>query len=45
MAGRLVEACDRGLWTPDPDTLAALQDAADELEDRLEGVVDPEAAA
>lgn len=44
MAGRLVEACDRGLWTPDPDTLAALQDAADELEDRLEGV-DPEAAA
>jgi len=44
MAGRLLEACDRGFWTPDEDTLAALQDAADELEDRLEGV-DPEAAA
>lgn len=44
MAGRLVEACDRGLWTPDADTLAALQDAADELEDRLEGI-DPEVAA
>ncbi len=44
MAGRLLEACDRGFWSPDPETLAALQDAADELEDRLEGV-DPEAAA
>ena len=44
MAGRLLEACDRGFWTPDEDTLAALQDAADELEDRLEGV-DPEVAA
>ncbi len=44
MAGRLLEACDRGFWTPDDDTLAALQDAADELEDRLEGV-DPEVAA
>ena len=44
MAGRLVEACDRGFWAPDEDTLAALQDAADELEDRLEGI-DPEAAA
>jgi magnesium chelatase subunit H len=44
MAGRLVEATDRGFWEPDPDTLAALQDAADELEDRLEGI-DPEAAA
>jgi magnesium chelatase subunit H len=39
-----VEACDRGFWAPDDDTLAALQDAADELEDRLEGI-DPEAAA
>ena len=44
MAGRLLEACDRGFWSPDPDTLSALRDAADELEDRLEGV-DPEAAA
>lgn len=44
MAGRLLEACDRGFWSPDEETLAALQDAADELEDRLEGI-DPEAAA
>jgi magnesium chelatase subunit H len=44
MAGRLLEACDRGFWTPDEETMAALQDAADELEDRLEGI-DPEAAA
>ncbi len=44
MAGRLLEACDRGFWAPDDETLAALQDAADELEDRLEGV-DPEVAA
>jgi magnesium chelatase subunit H len=44
MAGRLLEACDRGFWAPDEETLAALQDAADELEDRLEGI-DPEAAA
>ena len=38
MAGRLLEASERQFWAPDPDTLAALQDAADELEDRLEGV-------
>ncbi|MBM2575508.1 cobaltochelatase subunit CobN [Jannaschia sp. Os4] len=38
MAGRLLEASERRFWAPDPDTLAALQDAADELEDRLEGV-------
>jgi magnesium chelatase subunit H len=44
MAGRLLEACDRGFWAPDEDTLAALQDAADELEDRLEGI-NPEVAA
>jgi magnesium chelatase subunit H len=44
MAGRLLEACDRGFWEPDAETLEALRDAADELEDRLEGV-DPEAAA
>jgi magnesium chelatase subunit H len=39
MANRLLEAGDRDFWQPDADTLAALQDAADELEDRLEGVV------
>ncbi|MEL7107333.1 MAG: magnesium chelatase subunit H [Pseudomonadota bacterium] len=38
MANRLLEANDRKYWTPDEDTLAALQDAADELEDRMEGV-------
>ena len=38
MAKRLLEACDRNFWTPDAATLAALRDASDELEDRLEGV-------
>ncbi len=38
MAGRLLEACDRNLWEPDEATLAALREANDELEDRLEGV-------
>ncbi|MEO0990365.1 MAG: magnesium chelatase subunit H [Pseudomonadota bacterium] len=38
MAGRLLEATDRNYWNPDDETLAALQDAADELEDRMEGV-------
>ena len=38
MANRLLEASDREYWTPDAETLAALQDAADALEDRVEGV-------
>jgi magnesium chelatase subunit H len=38
MANRLLEAHDRNYWQPDAATLAALQDAADELEDRLEGI-------
>ncbi|MEO0701996.1 MAG: magnesium chelatase subunit H [Pseudomonadota bacterium] len=38
MANRLLEANDRAYWQPDDATLAALQDAADELEDRIEGV-------
>lgn len=38
MANRLLEASDRDYWQPDAETLAALQDAADELEDTLEGV-------
>ncbi|NRB02373.1 MAG: magnesium chelatase subunit H [Rhodobacteraceae bacterium] len=38
MANRLLEASDRDYWQPDADTLAALQDAADALEDRLEGI-------
>ncbi|TCP39143.1 magnesium chelatase subunit H [Rhodovulum marinum] len=38
MANRLLEAHDRNYWQPDAETLAALQAAADELEDRLEGI-------
>ena len=38
MANRLIEASERSYWSPDPATLAALQQAADELEDRLEGI-------
>ena len=38
MAQRLLEASDRNYWQPDADTLSALQHAADELEDRLEGI-------
>lgn len=38
MANRLLEASDRDYWQPDEDTLAALQSAADAIEDQLEGV-------
>ncbi|HMO08957.1 MAG TPA: magnesium chelatase subunit H [Paracoccaceae bacterium] len=38
MAGRLIEASERNYWAPDPATLAALREAADEIEDRLEGI-------
>ena len=38
MANRLIEASERSYWTPDAATLAALQGAADDLEDRLEGI-------
>jgi magnesium chelatase subunit H len=38
MANRLIEASDRSYWAPDAATLAALQGAADELEDRMEGI-------
>jgi len=38
MAQKLLEASDRNYWQPDAATLAALHQAADELEDRLEGV-------
>ena len=38
MANRLLEASDRDYWQPDADTLAALQEAADTIEDRMEGV-------
>ncbi len=42
VADRLLEACERDLWTPDAETLAALQAASDDLEDRLEGLVPAE---
>ena len=38
MANRLLEATERSYWTPDDATLAALQDASDALEDRVEGI-------
>jgi magnesium chelatase subunit H len=38
MANRLVEANDRQYWKPNAETLAALKDAANDLEDQLEGV-------
>ncbi|MBV9880135.1 MAG: magnesium chelatase subunit H [Gemmatirosa sp.] len=38
MAGRLLEASDRGYWAPDDATLDALRAASAELEDRIEGV-------
>ncbi|MEO1512933.1 MAG: cobaltochelatase subunit CobN, partial [Planctomycetota bacterium] len=44
LAQRLIEAHERQYWTPDDETLAALQAASDELEDRLEGIA-PESAA
>jgi len=38
MAGRLIEATERGYWAPDDETMAALRAAAEELEDRVEGI-------
>jgi magnesium chelatase subunit H len=38
VATRLLEACERRYWTPDPGTLEALRQAGEELEDRLEGI-------
>lgn len=38
MANRLLEASDRQYWQPDDATLAALQNAADAIEDQLEGI-------
>ena len=39
MTNRILEAHQRGYWTPDPEMLASLRDAGDEMEDRLEGVI------
>ncbi len=38
VAHRLIEAHERNYWSPDAATLAALRNAGDELEDRIEGV-------
>jgi magnesium chelatase subunit H len=38
LASRVIEAHERGFWKPNKETLAALLEAGDELEDRLEGV-------
>jgi len=40
VANRLIEASERNYWQPDPETLQALRQASEELEDRLEGVYD-----
>ncbi len=40
MANRLLEATEREYWTPDEETLEALRESANELEDIVEGVVD-----
>ena len=38
VVNRLLEAHRRDFWSPDAETLAALQRAGEELEDRLEGI-------
>ena len=38
LANLLIEAQERSYWTPDESTMAALRDAGEELEDRLEGI-------
>lgn len=38
VANRLLEAGERNYWSPDEETLAALRNAGEELEDRLEGL-------
>ena len=40
MANRLLEASDRQYWKPDDEMLAALEQAGEELEDRLEGIAE-----
>ncbi len=39
VAERLLEACERRLWEPDDETLDALREASNDLEDRLEGII------
>ncbi|MEL6977513.1 MAG: magnesium chelatase subunit H [Pseudomonadota bacterium] len=44
VANRLIEAHERAYWSPDEATLEALRAGADELEDRLEGLVPEDGA-
>ncbi len=44
VANRLLEAHERDYWTPDPETLEALERAGEELEDVLEGISEVAAA-
>jgi magnesium chelatase subunit H len=44
LAGRLIEAQERSYWQPDAETLEALRRAGEELEDRVEGIVEGVAA-
>ena len=44
VANRLIEAHERNYWSPDAATLEALRLAGEELEDRLEGIVEEAAA-
>jgi magnesium chelatase subunit H len=45
VANRLLEAHERKYWTPDATMLEALRRAGEELEDRLEGVIEGRLAA
>jgi magnesium chelatase subunit H len=44
VANRLLEAHERHYWSPDPETLEALERAGEELEDALEGITEVAAA-
>jgi magnesium chelatase subunit H len=44
LANRLIEASRREYWKPDAETLNALLRAGEELEDRLEGIQEGQAA-
>jgi magnesium chelatase subunit H len=45
VANRLLEAHERQYWKPDDETLSALRDAGEDLEDRLEGIINQGVAA
>jgi magnesium chelatase subunit H len=45
LANRLTEASQRNYWQPDAEMLKQMQEANDELEDRLEGIYDNVAVA